>query len=197
MERLWRQSGLCNMNIFKAFLPSTSSKELKTTIKIVCGDLVCNSVWLRCTSRIHLSTSICALETSFSKGLVFWDDASLDFSSVCWPTCQRAGHLFPQVACAGLCICSKHPHQITVGWILSRTTDDSLDSFTQTFCPGLCDFSHIYETNYVINSQLSKSTLLFNSSCLPAVLFVDLSSEVQCSVADSRGNDHADQIVCD
>lgn len=141
LDNDWNKAFDEQWNIMYAVPPSTSSKELKTSFKNICRDLKCHSVWVSFTVHFHL----CSWDFFF-KGLVLEDDATLDFSAVCWPTCQRAGHLFLQVACSVPCVSSVYP-QITVGWTLSGTTDDRLDGFSQPFCPGLCDTSHIYKNN--------------------------------------------------
>lgn len=155
MEGLWRQSGFCNMTIIKAVPSSASSKELKTTVEIVFGDLVSNSVRI-----LHLH--LCSWDF-FLKGahLMRW---CFPWSLCCVLAYMPESRSF--IPTGGLITTSRlfstSQLQIAVGWTLSRTTDVSSDGFTETFCPGLCNSRCIYKKNYLINSRFGKSTSLFN-----------------------------------
>lgn len=94
--KLLMSNGILFMNIFKAVPHITSSKELKPAFKIVSKDLKCRSLWISFTGHIPLYTSICTPENSSPCQKMM---LPMIFPPVCRPTCQRAGHLFTQVAC--------------------------------------------------------------------------------------------------
>lgn len=100
----WFWDGIFCVNIFTAVPSLISFKELKASFKIVCRDPKCHPV--SSPGCIPLPSVL----LSIGFGLVLEGNATLDLSAACWPTCQRAGHLFQQVACSVPGVCSVYPH---------------------------------------------------------------------------------------
>lgn len=124
------------MNIFNAVPSLIFSKERKTSFKVVYRDLKCHSV--SPTGCLPLSTYICAAEHRS------W--ACLARQCSPWSLCcvlaympESRSFIPPGCSFSSLCPLSLSPLQITVGWTLSRTTDDRLDGLSQTSSPRLCD----------------------------------------------------------
>lgn len=129
---LWRQSGLCNMNIFNAVLPSassaSSSKELKTGLLSELSYVTQYKIYLRV---IFISQLLSMLETVFSEVLL---TLCFIWAHCCVLTYMLESRSF--IPAGGLLISPgllvTSSIQVTGGWTLCRTTDYTFQCFPQT-----------------------------------------------------------------